>query len=264
LRFLGDFPVLRRDSRSDPTTRLRELADGAEAVLVLDRAVEPDPSADSIRIDDVFNLSETPIGFVARSYVTGLFITDGAVLVPAALPDVTVPKPTVTLPYSVGVYNGHSTPEEAFENGFRSVENQHAETALDQARLALAASLGLDALNGAWWILGALSSLARNRTIADAWAELEWLLEEPNETDRQIRIEARRTRQATGLPVRALTQSESRAMKAILPPWPSSTIWRRFQEESLELKPDAAAAASRICAAAAWLWPELVNAEELA
>lgn len=276
---LGDLPGLRifgkGQSRSDVKfagaaecegeTVLDEIArlvdrTQAEAVVVVQAFVEPDVNAPALGVDPELLSIDQPLGLLSRSSVTGLFLGTGAMIVPkgcisgnGALPD-----PVITLPYSVGRFKGHAFPEQAFENGYRSVAK--VETPGTEHLRALAASLGTEALNGGWWVLGALSGLQPEMTLAQAWERHRRLLDTPNDTTREIEAEARRVRVATGLPVSALSHAESRALKAMLPNWPTQDHWQGFFMDCERFAPRLDGLVDRYRRAGGRIWTDMAEA----
>ncbi len=278
MSFLGAFPLLRLGEKRDAApadgfadqfwcdpreaaAKAREISETAPAILIMSEYVVPDATASAFWVDPDFLNAEIVIGFLARSHVTGLFLEDGATLVPTGLLQDRhdLPLPVLTYPYSVGVAHGNATPEMAFAQGFRSVAAVPTDTSQARNRLALATSLGTEVLNGGWWVLGALQSLRGEMTLADSWQCHEALLDTPKDIPKAISIEARETRQSVELPVQALTPEESRALKSTLSAWPDSAYWLRFVSECAELGAELDGHGQRLHRAARRIWPDITT-----
>lgn len=278
MTLLGDFPVIRTrgaeternggfgdavwSAAGDVTAAARQLAmdTGAPAIVIVAAHVKPSMQAGVIRIAPELATIDAAIGFPSRSLVTGLFLTSGAVLVPAKLLQTaeSVPTPTFVLPHSVGRFAGNETPELAFGNGYTTTFGRVAQTVEKRQRLGLAASLGTEALNGYWWILGALAGLLPQALpVHEAWVRHENLLSAPNDLPRHLEGESRRVRLATDMPVWALSQSDSRTLKAMLPEWPPSDMWQDFVSACKDFSPDLDSVAERYTRAASHVWSEM-------
>lgn len=276
MTLLGDFPVLRlgdgRDrppaegfarerwgAPEDAMAEAHRMAGDADAVLVVAAHVLPGPKASAIRVEKPFLKPGKALGFPARAEVTGLFVTHGAVLIPAAhlQGSGTLPEPALSFPYSIGQLSGNATPESAFGQGFLTTSGIAPDTKAEQSRLALAASLGTEALNGGWWVLGALSGLQKEANLTSDWSRHEDLLANPRDTARRIATLSRHVRLETGLPVRPLSHAQSRALKAMLPSWPASDMWERFVRDCVSLDPKLKDAARANQRAACRLWTDM-------
>ncbi len=227
-------------------------------IVVINAFVEPDARSEAIRVDPALLATGHPIGLVARSSVTGLFLRRGGCVLPhKGLGKVkALPEPRLVLPYSIGRFSGHNTPEQAFANGYQSVAAQDPQTPAERNRLALAASLGTETLNGGWWVLGALSGLGETPMLA-AWEQYAGLLGKPNDMPRQIKMAARQVRLQRNLPVAALSHAESRTLKAMLPAWPDSSTWQRFATDCARLDPALSPLAKRYQRAAGRIWSDI-------
>ena len=195
------------------------------------------------------------IRYPAKSVVTGLHLQRGLLLVPVQALNhstQTLPPARLTAPHSIGVFEGNGTPELAFEMGFVTVSGQPRLSPDCANRVALSASLGNDALNGPWWVLGSLAGLLGNESLGEAWVRHEELLSNPRDIHRHILGEARRVRLSTGLPVQALSQEQSRSMKAMLPDWPAADVWEDFIAGCKILGPDGEVLADRYRSAASF------------
>ena len=155
------------------------------------------------------------------------------------------------------MFGGNTSPEMAFETGFAAMSGRDATTDREKDRLALQASLGTDSQNGTWHVLGGFSALSGALSVAEVWPHHAGLLDAPNETHHHIEGEARRVREETGLPVRALSQKESRAIKAMLSTWPPAESWSDFAAACDDLGcRDLAAQYARV---SGYLWPEIAR-----
>jgi len=278
MSFLGAYPVLRiwgEEKHENPvgfvdapTVAASDIMSEAlhlamvrrsSAVLILSAYVRPEKTAEAIWIDPDLLEATQVLGFPSRSVVTGLYIKQGAVLVPTVhLKNVaTLPAPSLIAPHSVGDFMGNETPTLAFENGYANTV-EAAETDLAaRNRLALAASMGTEALNGGWWVLGAMSRLLPSLSLEEAWKRHEELLVSPQDMSQHLETEARRVRLETGVPVSALSHAKSRALKAMLPNWPPSDMWDRFAHDCSALGPDTQTVAQRYLRAAGRVWANL-------
>ena len=276
MTLLGNFPVLRLGNGrgqppaegfaherwsmpADAMAEAHRMAEGDDAVLVVAAHVLPDQKAAAIRVEEPFLKPGKALGFAARSEVTGLFVTRAAVLIPTALlpGSGTLPEPALTFPYSVGSLSGNDTPESAFRQGFLTTKGINPDTNAERSRLALAASLGSEALNGGWWVLGALSGLQKDPNLTKDWSRHEDLLSNPKDTARRIAALSRHVRLETGLPVQPLSHAQSRALKAMLPSWPASDIWERFVRDCVLLDPELENTARAHHRAASRLWTDI-------
>ncbi|MEL7151405.1 MAG: hypothetical protein AAGK71_11745 [Pseudomonadota bacterium] len=281
MSFLGAFPVLRLGQKRDSAPSVgflsehwcapqqalapaRDLARAASAVLVVGPHVTLDEKAAALWVPPDCLGKDVPLGFLARSHVTGLFVGNVATLIPArCLDDASaLPHARLTFPYRVGALYGNATPESAFEHGFRSCSNTSAEVKETQNRQALAASLGPDVLNGVWWCLGALHALRNDLSLTEAWNRHEPLLDTPNDVPKVLGPEARATRLATGIPVQALSPAQSRALKAMLSPWPDGLFWDRFAADAAGLDATFQGYGTSMQRAARRIWPDLPPLEE--
>lgn len=276
MTLLGDFPLLRLgDGRGQPPVEgfaherwsapedamaeAHRMAGDANAVLVVAKHVLPGQKAAAIRVEQPFLKPGKALGFAARAQVTGLFVTHGAMLIPATLLQGSgrLPEPALSFPYSVGSLLGNTTPESAFGQGFLTTSGINPDTNAERSRLALAASLGTEALNGGWWVLGALSGLQKDANLTSDWSRHEDLLSNPKDTARRIAALSRHVRLETGLPVQPLSHAQSRALKAMLPSWPASDMWEGFVRDCTSLDPRLENAAHAYHRAASRLWTDM-------
>jgi hypothetical protein len=165
-------------------------------------------------------------------------------------------KPSVVVPKSLSVLHGNRTPEEAFETAFSLARAPKVHLSSTPERTALAASLGMDALNGLWWILGTFSGLSPGLELGEAWDHHSSLLSAPDAIDHHLEAEARALRLQTGLPVRAINAEQSLVLKAGLPDWPGPEYWAAFDKFSKAHGGAFADLATSYRAAAAYLWED--------
>lgn len=279
MKLLRDFPVLRLVSDAGGSAvktggfaeaqqvhwrdvakaaRVLATAEGASTVLLIEPHVAPTMEAEAVAVDQALCDFGEVIRYPARSVVTGLHLPHGLLLAPIkALEDAVaaLPSARLTTPHGIGTFTGNQIPEIAFETGFLIASRRTASSPPAARRLALSASLGTDALNGPWWVLGSLAGLLRKDSLGEAWVRHEALLSRPRDIQRHISGEARRVRLETGLPVQELSQDQSRVMKAMLPDWTAEDIWQDYISGCRALGTDGGALADRYEYAVRYIWP---------
>lgn len=233
---------------------------GSDFVVVIDADIRATREAEALMPERALVEARLCLGFPSRSLVTGLAVARGLRLIPVDRlrdEDEALPAPALIVPRGIGHYAANDSPQRAFHAGFACAAAQPLPPPGSDAarnRLALAASLGADALNGVWWVLGALSGLAGRDGPQAAWAEVAPLLADQAAPPRRVRELARLVRLETGLPVRALDRRQSRAIKAMLSDWAPPEMWRDFIEGLADLGADGSALADRYRQAAAQVW----------
>jgi len=237
----GGFP----DAVSIPETapgQLAELAEktGENAIVVIDPHVAVYPAIEVYEVDGVLSASNLCLMLPARSTVTGLVVPRGLRIVPVAQIDDQqgVGPPSLVIPRIAGSYSANATPRLAFRTAF-DLGQEHWGTT-DQ--MALSASLGSDAQNGDWWVLGAIYGLLGDLSADQAWSECS---ADPSDLHRRIPELARILRINIGVEVQVLNADQSRAIKGLLPDMAPPDIWQRFVAGCADLGADGKALAER-------------------
>ena len=280
MRLLGDVPAIRlrapvatpiprpaapafaaaREVSGNAVEAARAAAEvaGSDFVVAIDPSVEPSPSAEALMPEPDLVAARICLGFPSRSVVTGLIVPRGLRLIPVArLEGDALPEPALLVPFPAGDFAANGSPQEAFRAGFALAAETPVpgpEEIAARNRLALAAALGADAMNGTWWILGTLHALLGRSTLQESWADSAPLLSEPSELSRRSRELSRLVRLERGLPVPPLDRRQSRAVKAMLSGAAPPEMWARFIAGAGDLGAAGAALALRYRRAADLIW----------
>lgn len=236
---------------------------GEENIVVIDSHVTPSPALEAYCPEPILSASSLCLLFPARSVVTGLVVSRGVRLVPSNRFDgiETLFSPSLTLPHVAGSFAANYTPQRAFRTAYLLTADRPVPTnPLARHRFALSASLGSEALNGPWWMLGALYALLDQNPVEVAWAKCAPLLADPSGLSRRSRELARKVRLATDLPVQAMDQRQSRAVKALIPNIAPADYWQGFVEGCADLGADGKTLAVRYALAGAAVWPGEISA----
>ncbi|MEM9757061.1 MAG: hypothetical protein AAF914_13750 [Pseudomonadota bacterium] len=226
------------------------------AVIVIEPDVQPTRASEAVAVPGAFLGVGAPVRYPARSRVTHLSVPRGLLLV-ARNADLAAP-PALMVPQTIGWLWGTETADGAFAMAHGLMQEALAsDTPADD--LARAASIGMDAENGAFWVLGALSALAGDG-VAEGWNRQRHVLTEPNDTERQVMAEARRVRGMTGVPVAPLTAPASAAVKALLSDVALPADWSAFVMQARAGGGDLAAIGDAYARAADRLWPAAITA----
>ncbi|GAA0310361.1 hypothetical protein [Rhodovulum strictum] len=270
---LGDLPALRLAPAAPPapdagfadaqpvsqaTLTAAARATGSDHVILIAPDIAPARAAETLMPDPALVAAGLCLGYPARSVVSGMAVPQGLRLIPVArLEDgAPPPPPALLVPQIAGTLAANDTPQRAFHTGFElTAARPLPPPGAARDRAALAASLGADALNGVWWVLGNLHSLLGRGGVRTCWAETAPLLSDPSAPVRRIRELARLVRLETGLPVQALDRHQSRALKAMLPPWAPPEMWSDFLRALADLGAAGPPIAARYTRAAAAIWP---------
>lgn len=227
-------------------------------VLLIEAHVTPDPGAEAHVPEAALLAAGVCVGYPTTSVVTGLVVPRGLRLIQTRRLDAEVPKPALTVPRTMGTLGGNATPQLAFATAFDlacTMDRASSATAAGRRQLALAASIGADALNGPWWTLGTLAALLGRHEARAAWATIAPLLAEPSEVARRAREIARLVRLERGIPAMPLDRQQSRELKSMLTGTAPPAMWWSFVNGAADLGTDGAEMARRWGRAASLLWP---------
>jgi hypothetical protein len=169
-----------------------------------------------------------------------------------------VPKPALFVPRAMGALGGNATPQLAFATAFdlaRAMDAETPATGAGRRQLALAASIGADALNGLWWTLGTLTALLGRHEAREAWTTVAPLLTEPEDAARRTREIARLVRLERSIPAMPLDRQQSRALREMLTGTAPPAMWSAFVHGTADLGADGVALARHWGRAANLLWP---------
>ncbi|TCO72040.1 hypothetical protein [Rhodovulum euryhalinum] len=255
----ADAPVVSAEDIAE-AARAASAAAGSDLVAVIDADVLPAPAAEAVMPERAFVEARLCLAYPSRGVITGLMVPRGLRLIPVErLRDgAPLPEPGLLVPQGVGDFTANDAPQRAFQAGFGLTAGQPLPppgATAARARAALGASLGADALNGVWWVLGALHALLGRGSVQACWAEAAPLMSDQAAPARRIRELARLVRAETGLPVQALDRRQSRAIKAMLSPWAPPGMWQDFIRDAGDLGAQGAAVSDRYSRAAAMIWP---------
>jgi hypothetical protein len=220
--------ALESDRANALRTYLSELR--SDRVVMVEEDVAVDPRAVGKSLHPELLKSEKCIAYLGANAVTGLHVPRGprccrrdAAIACGGLPPIDLVVPEV-----VSVWIPNATPEGTFRSGFEATVGQ-AEDEEAQTRLSLAASLGLDATNGTWWVLGACHGLLGD-SVESAWAaEREFLMDSLG-LDRRVHEVARLVRVRRGVPVWPLAPLQSKLAKQMVSTWPPARVWFEFAD----------------------------------
>jgi hypothetical protein len=275
---LGSFPAVRIEApgpdpsppaatfaRAQPAGRdvvaaLRAAGAGSPSghVLLIEAHVTPVPGAEAHVPEPALLSAGACVGYPTTSVVTGLVVPRGLRLIQTRRLEAEVPEPALTVPRTMGTLGGNATPQLAFATAFdlaRAMDAATPATDAGRRQLALAASIGADALNGLWWTLGTLAALLGRHEARAAWASVAPLLVENADVSRRAREIARLVRLERGIPAMPLDRQQSRALKEMLTGTASPAMWSGFVHGAADLGADGAALARRWGRAASLLWP---------
>lgn len=222
----------------------------ADACIIVAADVRPNPAFQKNVPDPVLGNSGLCIGYMVRNAVTGLPVPDRIRFAPCNLfmqnleasPDMTVPR-------ILGSWRPNRSEEICFRAGHAAFT-----TPVDYAdtdRL-FAATLGTDADNGDWWVLGALSALDGISDRDRLWTGYAGMSCEDRTGCMQHLVRGIRVR--TGLPMQLFTPDQSRAMKQMLSEFPTRQHWDRFVAACSALGPEGQRLATAYQRAADAIW----------
>ena len=238
-----------------PGWGLRDLPFADEkALLAIEEDVAIHPEALHFEIDEPLLRSDTVIAYPARSRVSGSFSCPGIWLVTQAaaqaMPETTVGafRAEITVPRCIGTFFGHATPEEAFASAFSLARSPRVFS--DHEPLDY--SVGADALNGDWWLLGGFAGLLGQEGLAHSWTRHAPLMRQPDVLARTLQSEARHLRTVRGIPVRALPADASRIARCARSNWPGPKMWAAFEKACPRLGNDHETLSARYRAASAF------------
>lgn len=227
----GAFDDAETVTSSEAERRARALMETSEAVVLIDQNLNPHKEIELFEVDEALLSSGAAIVLPARSAVTGLFLPCGIRVVTRASlnrPEDSHVPAEVVLPVDSGTFYGNETPQSAFTLAYELHKDRPIPQAKPEAnRLALAASIGVDVLNGGWWCLGTLSAFA-DLPVDRAWRRYNYLFDFPGEMAGEIEASSREVRLRTGLPVQALGEDGSKAVRKLLSNWPPADMWTSF------------------------------------
>lgn len=232
----------------------------APAILVIEPNVVPNKEAPAILPENILLNSEYIFGYPAKSVVSGSFHPQGAWVVPKAAIEINSKTAVCDLaskflvPRSIGTIYGNNTPEEAFETAFNLARSPKVSFQNKPESSALAASVGMDARNGLWWILGTFSGMSKDDDLVTAWTYHSRLLSAPDDISHHLEAEARRIRVTQRVPVTAISSKQSLALRATLSEMPGAEYWKNFDQRCRTEQGALADLANIYQAAGQYLW----------
>lgn len=247
-------------SGRDVMAALRTAGAGSPSghVVLIEAHVTPAPGAEAHVPEPALLAAGVCVGFPTTSVVTGLVVPRGLRLIQTRRLEAEVPNPALTVPRAMGTLGGNTTPQLAFATAFdlaRAMDRATPATAAGRRQLALAASIGADALNGPWWMLGTLAALLGRHEARAAWSSVAPLLAEPSEVARKAREIARLVRLERGIPAMPLDRQQSRELKSMLTGTAPPAMWWGFVNGASDLGTGGTEMAGRWGRAARLLWP---------
>ncbi|MEM9320085.1 MAG: hypothetical protein AAGA70_13930 [Pseudomonadota bacterium] len=242
-----------------PDAKLGDLDLGdAPALIVLAAHVVASLDAEALLPEPVLIASGKISGYLAQSAVSGGFVQPGLWLVPRQACDSHGARVlgeltgAPVLPVSIGIVYGNDRPKSAFELAFERARGALPVAKSDVAEAALFASIGADAQNGIWWVLGTFAGLLDREDCGTAWQRVA-ALSDGALADHHAAA-AREVRDLRGMPVQAFNAAKSRLIRHCLPAYPGRRYWEKFDKECASLGDDGEQLATRYRAASAYLW----------
>jgi len=131
--------------------------------------------------------------------------------------------PLVVVPEYAGTFGSGVTAEQAFELGGQEAAWQRA-----HGDPTLAATMGADAGQGTWWLLGANMMLIAGHPAAMGYEALSGYSDE-DLTD-VLKVAAAVARGTGAVKAEVMSPGQSRAFRALVSPVPPRSVWERFAE----------------------------------
>lgn len=225
----------------------RALKKAKGPALVISADVAPHPAADSFVLENDLANCGKAILLPTISEVSGTFIERGLTYIPKGHALDTTAE--LILPLAAGRFLGNATPEQAFRTAHTIWQNTAPPRDADaRNRMALALSLGSDAPNGEWWVIGGLAGLLD----IPREPELTALLDDPTDILPSRRKLTAQVRQRAGLPVQVLDMQQSAIMKAMLTDLAPANYWHALETSCVAMGLGETAARYKTAAERIW------------